>query len=126
MDLNQVTVPSSDMERSITFYQTLGFELIVHTHERYARFALPDGDASFSLQYRPGYVAAQGIHLYFEVDDVEATYKDLQSKGITFISPPEMKSWLWNEAHLLDPDENYLIIFHAGDNRLNPPWRLRK
>ncbi|MCB0640330.1 MAG: VOC family protein [Phaeodactylibacter sp.] len=37
MNLNQVTVPSLNVQRSIAFYQLLGLRLIVHTHERYAR-----------------------------------------------------------------------------------------
>jgi catechol 2,3-dioxygenase-like lactoylglutathione lyase family enzyme len=125
MDLNQVTVPTSDMERAIAFYQKLGLELIVHTHPGYARFVMPNGKASFSLQFKEAYKAAkEGIHIYFEVSDIVGTYESLSAKGVLFLSPPEMKTWLWHEAHLLDPDGNHLIIYHAGENRLNPPWRI--
>jgi hypothetical protein len=34
------------------------------------------------------------------------------------------QTWLWREARLRDPDGNQLCLFHAGENRLNPPWRL--
>ena len=125
MDLNQITVPTSNMERSIAFYQKLGLELIVHTHPAYARFTMPNGNASFSLGFKEAYQAsAEGIHVYFEVTDVVATYESLQEKGVVFLSPPEMKTWLWHETHLLDPDGNHLIIYSAGENRLNPPWRI--
>ena len=30
----------------------------------------------------------------------------------------------FNEARLKDLDNNQLIIYHAGKNRLNPPWRI--
>jgi catechol 2,3-dioxygenase-like lactoylglutathione lyase family enzyme len=35
------------------------------------------------------------------------------------------QTYLWREAVLRDPDETRIFIFHAGDNRLNPPWRLQ-
>ena len=125
MDLNQITVPTSDMGRSIAFYQKLGLELIVHTHPAYARFAMPNGSASFSLGFKETFQASEeSIHVYFEVTDVVATYESLKEKGVIFLSPPEMKTWLWHEAHLLDPDGNHLIIYSAGENRLNPPWRI--
>jgi hypothetical protein len=47
----------------------LGLELIVHTHDNYARFLCPNGDSTFSLQL----VEAQtsnNIWVYFEVEDV--------------------------------------------------------
>ncbi len=50
--------------------------------------------------------------------------KQLKEKGIIFTSEPEDKLWLWREAHLQDPDDNSIILYHAGDNRKNPPWRI--
>ncbi|MFK8162127.1 MAG: VOC family protein, partial [Lewinella sp.] len=47
MTLNQVTVPSVDLNVSIPFYQKLGLELIVEAMPHYARFVCPDGNASF-------------------------------------------------------------------------------
>jgi hypothetical protein len=34
--------------------------------------------------------------------------------------------YLWREAFLRDPDGNVIVLFSAGENRLNPPWRLPK
>ena len=48
MNLNQVTLPTLDVKRSIKFYQTLGLNLIVET-PHYARFECPEGDATFSV-----------------------------------------------------------------------------
>ena len=39
-------------------------------------------------------------------------------------TPPVDQPWQWREARLRDPDGNRLCLFHAGENRLNPPWRL--
>jgi catechol 2,3-dioxygenase-like lactoylglutathione lyase family enzyme len=49
MNLNQVTVPSTDVRRSIDFYQSLGLMLIVENLPSYARFECPEGDATFSV-----------------------------------------------------------------------------
>lgn len=123
MHLNQVTVPVSDIARSIAFYRQLGLQLIVHSNDHYARFVCPDGEATFSIQLadRP---SGEGIHLYFEVPDPDATYQELKAKGIVFDEAPTDRPWLWREVTLRDPDGNRLIIYHAGENRLNPPWRL--
>jgi hypothetical protein len=33
--------------------------------------------------------------------------------------------WLWREARLRDPDGHRVCLYRAGQNRKNPPWRLR-
>lgn len=126
MNLNQVTVPVTDLERAIAFYTLLGLELIVHNNEHYARFACPDGNTTFSLQLTDEMPEGDGIHLYFEVNDVDATVLKLQAEGVQFDQLPVDQPWLWREAHLRDPEGNRLLIYHAGENRLNPPWRLKQ
>jgi len=54
MNLNQVTLHSSDIARSIEFYRRLGLKLIVEALPRYARFECPDGDSTFSVEKRHG------------------------------------------------------------------------
>jgi hypothetical protein len=49
---------------------------------------------------------------------------DLESKGIAFEQSPLDQPYLWREAILKDPDGNVIFLFNAGENRLNPPWRL--
>ncbi len=48
MNLNQITIPSLDVNKSILFYQKLGLELIVHSDNHYARF-VSDNDVTFSI-----------------------------------------------------------------------------
>ena len=126
MNLNQITIPVIDLERSIAFYQMLGLELIVHTNAHYARFVCPDGTTTFSLHVVEDLPSGDGIWLYFEVEDVDQQVSELKAKGIVFEDEPVDQSWLWREVRLKDPDGNQLLIFHAGENRLNPPWRLEK
>ena len=43
MDLNQVTLPATDLQASVTFYTKMGLRQIVDT-AHYARFECPDGE----------------------------------------------------------------------------------
>ena len=125
MRLNQVTVPALDIARSIAFYKTLGFRLIVQA-AHYARFEVPDGEATFSLHVADDAKgAANGASIYFECDDLDARVADLKAKGIRFDSDPVEQSWLWREAWLSDPTGVKLCLFKAGETRRYPPWRLK-
>ncbi|HJS55809.1 MAG TPA: VOC family protein [Chitinophagaceae bacterium] len=124
MNLNQVTVAVTNIERSTEFYERLGLKLIVKA-EHYARFIVHGNEATFSIhrteQYRPNETT-----IYFEVTNVDKTIADLKLKGFDIVTEPVLQKWLWYEAYLEDPDGNKICIYHAGENRLNPPWRIRK
>jgi catechol 2,3-dioxygenase-like lactoylglutathione lyase family enzyme len=122
MRLNQVTLAVSDLERSVAFYRRLGLTQIV-ADEGYARFECPDGNSTLSLE-RAGTVAPSGVTVYFECDDLDTAVAGLEAAGVTFEQGPVDQPWLWREARLRDPDGHALCLFHAGENRLNPPWRL--
>ncbi|GAB5527111.1 MAG: hypothetical protein Roseis2KO_49830 [Roseivirga sp.] len=126
MNLNQVTIPSLNLSVAVPFYQKLGLKLIVDALPRYARFELPEGEATFSIHLVEALPQGNGTVLYFETADVEAKVKELESRGIEFDLPPTDQSWLWKEARLQDPDGNQLIIFYAGKKRKNPPWRVNQ
>lgn len=123
MNLNQITVPSIDLTKSIPFYETLGLQLIVKALPHYARFECPNG-ATFSLHQVEKLPTGDGVYVYFELDNLDEYVKVLQAKNIQFEELPNDKSWLWREARLKDLDGNQLILYYAGENRLNPPWRV--
>lgn len=124
MNLNQITVPSQDLYKSIPFYKKLGLKLIVEALPHYARFQCPDGDATFSLHQTNELPSGEGIYVYFECENLDASVESLKQKGIQFDLEPTDQRWLWREARLKDVDGNQLILYHAGENRLNPPWRI--
>ncbi|WP_417799418.1 VOC family protein [Tenacibaculum sp.] len=124
MDLNQVTIPSIDVNASVLFYKKLGLHLIVDASPRYVRFEVPDGDATFSIHQVEKLSKGEGITLYFEDENLDELVRELQEKGIQFTQLPKEQTWLWREAHLLDPDGNKLILFKAGEHRKNPLWRI--
>jgi len=125
MNLNQVTVPSLNVDRSIAFYQLLGLELIVHTHSAYARFECPDGDATFSIHQVEQLPEGSGVIVYFETERLDEEVTRLRENGITFTLLPTDQSWRWREARLQDPDGNQIILYYAGVDRKNPPWRIK-
>lgn len=124
MNLNQITVPSLDLSKAIPFYQKLGLKLIVNALPNYARFICPDGNSTFSIHLVEKFPEGEGISVYFECEDLDKHVKELLKKGILFDEIPNDKNWLWREARLKDPDNNQIILFFGGDNRLNPPWKI--
>ena len=124
MNLNQVTIPSKYVEKAVVFYQYLGLKLIVDAIPKYVRFECPDGDATFSIHKVENLPKENGITIYFEVDQLDERVGQLTKKGVKFSQLPTDMPWLWREAHLQDPDGNHIILYHAGKNRKNPPWRI--
>jgi catechol 2,3-dioxygenase-like lactoylglutathione lyase family enzyme len=124
MNLNQITIPSQNLDVSVPFYQKLGLALIVDALPHYARFACPDGEATFSIHRVDELPKGEGIYVYFEHEMLDEKVNHLVSEGISFDEMPSDKKWLWREARLKDPDGNQLILYRAGENRLNPPWRI--
>ncbi len=124
MNLNQITINVFDVERSIEFYEKLGLKLIVRSLPNYARFECLTGDATFSLQHSENLSSKNGTVIYFEVDQLDDRVNELIQNGFVFDELPNDKPWLWREARLIDLDNNQLVIYHAGENRKNPPWRI--
>lgn len=124
MKLNQVTLPVRDIARAKAFYERVGFRLLVDS-PHYCRFLAPQGDTTFSLHQESGPVTP-GAVLYLETDDVDAGVADLEGKGVVFDTPPADESWLWREAAFHDPDGHRWKLYHAGENRIDPPWRVKR
>lgn len=128
MRFNHVTLVVADLERSKRFYKTLGLKQIVDSPPRYARFALPDGDATLSVEVvddaRDG--PPDRAQLFFECDALDETVAALKAKGLVFHQDPIDMFYLWREARLRDPDGHDLRLYYAGKNRLDPPWKLEE
>lgn len=122
MNLNQVTLPVNDMRKACAFYQSLGFNQIVDT-DHYARFECPEGNASFSLSLEDESFN-NGATIYFECHNLDEKCDALISQGIEFSQLPTDERYLWREAIIFDPSGNKIKLYWAGENRLNPPWRV--
>lgn len=121
MNLNQVTLPSQDIPASVAFYRVMGLRQIVDS-PHYARFECPQGEATFSVHLADH--PATGATVYFECDALDATVAELQARGLRFDLLPTDQSYLWREARLRDPAGNVICLYHAGENRRYPPWRI--
>ena len=124
MNLNQVTLTVHDMEKATEFYRDLGFTQIVES-PHYARFECPEGDSTFSLSLGSA-EAANGAVIYFEHEQLDDWVDQLKAKGFSFEQEPTDQSYLWREAILHDPSGNKIKLYWAGENRVNPPWRVER
>ncbi len=50
------------------------------------------------------------------VEDVDATYKELTAKGLTFIKPPVSQVWGRRTAYFADPEGNLWELYHMLPN----------
>jgi catechol 2,3-dioxygenase-like lactoylglutathione lyase family enzyme len=125
MRLNQVTVPLIDYEASKAFYLRLGLKLIVDSPPHYARFEMPEGGSTFSIEKVDGWTGGDWPEVWFESDRLDELVLELKERGVVFEREPETMSYLWRVAQLRDPAGTRIALYHAGENRLNPPWRVK-
>ena len=111
------TIPVSDLDRSKAFYgDTLG---LTQLWENPASIRFRCGDVSeLSVFRRPG-TETQHTLAHFEVTDIEATVRDLESKGVVFVDYTEGPLVTTNHiaqvgpargAWFRDPDGNFLGV----------------
>jgi catechol 2,3-dioxygenase-like lactoylglutathione lyase family enzyme len=127
MRFNHVILVVSDLERSKAFYKTLGLIQIVDTPPRYARFRLPDGDATISIEVDADVSGAPGAaQIFFECPDIDERAADLKAKGVAFYQEPMDMFYLWREARLRDPDGHDIRLYKENEPgvRLDPPWKI--
>ncbi len=123
MNLNQLTLPATDIARSVAFYRAMGFTQIVDA-PHYARFECPAGDATFSVHRVEQAAPDTGVVVYFECEQLDDEVVRLEAAGFVFTRRPVDERWLWREARLRDPSGNELCLFRAGEHRRYPPWRI--
>lgn len=118
MRMHQVTLAVHDMDAATAFYQRLGLVLIVDAAPRYRRFETPGGE-TVSLHEEAGFAGADWPLVYFEYER-NALDTLCAELGLT----PQDQRYGWREADIRDPSGNRIRLFHAGDNRRFPPWRV--
>ena len=100
--VSHLVLPVADLQRSRDWYVgKLGF-----TVEREQEGVVGIKDAAGLTVFLWGgarRLAGQKITLTIEVDDVDAKFRELQSGGVKFVSPPKVQFWGYG-AEVLDPD----------------------
>lgn len=107
MKFDHLNLPVSNLERSRDWYiSTLGLEVEFEVLER-RTVALQDGEGfAIFLQETPG-VVPNGTALWFQVDDVDATFAEWAARGVAFAHGAQKNFWGYG-AELADPD-GYLV-----------------
>ena len=101
----------SNLEKSIRFYQDIGFELKFIDGNAWAEFDL--GETAFALLQRPaekGAVQPAKTRIMFEVKDIEKMRRHLSSLGVNLIGGVREETY----GKLLtfeDPDGHWLEFF---------------
>lgn len=113
-----------DLDRCMTFYKDiLGLEP-VFTDADSAAYQMEDHDfvllktsaaarmvGEEALSF--GKEAGHRVLLCIGVEDVDATYKTLTDKGLTFIKPPKSQHWGRRTAYFADPEGNLWELWHS-------------
>ena len=63
------------------------------------------------------------IYVYFECKNLDEQVDKLKQKGLVFDLEPTDQRWLWREARL-KARLTIKSLYYAGENRINPPWRI--
>ncbi|MFD2333478.1 VOC family protein [Cohnella sp. GCM10020058] len=126
MKLSHMRLLAPNIQECFRFYRDIiGLEVRYGDETTpFAEFAT--GDVSFALEtpmaddpveLRPASLPFSGrdqVALVFRVEDVDAAYEALQSKGVSFVQPPlDTPEWGHRVAYLRDPAGN-LIELNQG------------
>jgi predicted enzyme related to lactoylglutathione lyase len=123
MEFFSIRLLVSDFSAAIHFWRDVMKLTVSYTDEvGYAYFNL--GNIGLELMKRDNLVTALGeatpadkptgrqITLNFKVDDVDAAFADLVSRGATAIAKPQDRpDWNARTAHLTDPDGNIIELY---------------
>jgi catechol 2,3-dioxygenase-like lactoylglutathione lyase family enzyme len=129
--IHLITVPSTDQDRSIAFYESIGFEKRADApfgDGRWVEVFPPDGKAGVALV--PASDGSTGIDtsLIVTSDDVDATHAELQAAGFDVDpevarpgSPAKVRIGAVELTgpdpamfYLRDPDGNALLVIGSG------------
>ena len=111
MRVQHMDYTSQSMDEVRRFYtELLGFKEFTHMTGDFNYLQVITGPSS-SLGFMPPMEGApdqwrppREPNLYFMVMDVDAAYRTLSSRGVTFDQPPQDMPWGHRVAHLKDPE----------------------
>lgn len=115
-----LSLPVSDVSRSVAFYQQLGFQ-VEQSGPAFALLRLGEGTLGLlraklsdeTHQFRGR------IHVELSTDHLDTLYEDLKSSGLTFGEPPHDEPWE-RAMSTSDPD-GYHVEIAQGRRGSNAP-----
>lgn len=126
MKFSNVRLLVRDYRKCFDFYtRKLGFEPLWDVEDCYGAFKVADGIEGVAI-FLSDYMALvagnadkeqpvgcrEKSMISFEVENVDESYSELQTKGVVFINNPiDMPEWGARVVHLRDPEENLIELF---------------
>ena len=106
--ISAITLATHDMARAVAFYEALGFVLeFGGPAASFTSFRV--GSSYLNLMSVPGQIAlGQWGRAIFYVDDVDASYAQAVSAGLSPEFAPRDGSWGERYFHIVDPDGHEL------------------
>lgn len=87
--IGQISIPVHDIERSIEFYRDVLELPFMFSAPNMAFFECNGTRILLSIPEEEQYDHASSI-FYFSVDDIQSSYEQLQTRGVTFQGEPHM------------------------------------
>jgi len=115
MRLYGVRIFVDDFAKAFTFYgETLGLECSWNMSE-FGAAGFKVGEAELIVEAQPADsddadLVGRFVGISLQVDDIDATYRDLSGRGVPFNGPPEKQHWGGSLAHFRDPAGNTLTL----------------
>lgn len=105
-----LTLPVSDLERSLEFYRDLLGLAVEYRKGSFAQLRIGGGALGLIRAEAPGPVGPRkNVHVELGTNDLDGLYEDLKGRGAEFLDPPRDRPWE-RAMSLLDPD-GYRVEF---------------
>lgn len=108
-------IPVTDQDRALAFYtEKLGFRVVTDQpyddEQRWIELGIPGADTRIVLfRFDEGPKPGSLMTVTFWTDDVEATARELKSKGVEFVMEPKREDW-GTAAAFKDADGNTFAL----------------
>jgi len=105
-----ISLPVSDVDRSVAFYQQFGYELQIR-HDDFALLRLGEGTIGLLKMDLSRWPSAPrgAIHFELSTENLDALFEQLEAQGVHFASPPVDRPWE-RQMFTNDPDGYRLEI----------------
>lgn len=104
-----LTFHVSDFSKSVAFYEDI---LGLPKKSQWSTYAVFDlCGIMLGLEAGGQRVAKRGVpDIYLQVDNVDEAHRELEGKGVGFLTEPKDQSWGARTAKFADPDGNMFIL----------------
>ena len=109
-------IPVKDQDRALRFYtEKLGLRILTDQEfsekQRWLELSIPGAETGITLFTPEGHEDRVGtfVNTSWEVDNVEKTYAELQSRGVEFAGPPQKQPW-GKFAIMKDSEGNQIVL----------------